>query len=208
MYILHSRYRDSIRAMNKYKKSVERFSSAIPSPAESESKFDTSFEVLCTEIKKPGLRDLLKKVLELQEEAVKELELGLDREELETARDLEKKIARQGGIKDKHSDELLMSAKVVPKQLRLFDDTDALIAALREQHEQTRVIIKNSRELERAEKKIMKKNVRQATVSSSFAIVMLTGNALAGGAFLPVSGAAGLFAVHMAFRDLADDDKE
>jgi len=75
---------------------------------------------------------------------------------------------------------------------------------LREQHIRGKVLITESRKLGRAEKKKMKTNVKQATASTSFAIVMFVGNGLIAPALLSYSGAAGFIALHAAFTKLME----
>ncbi|MBU2079543.1 MAG: hypothetical protein KJ875_15530 [Alphaproteobacteria bacterium] len=204
MYIMDLRFKAAVRASNEYRKSLERFSKGYPSIEEAEIQLDLAFEGLCLELKSPGMRELLESVLNLQEEAVAELELGLNREEMKHAVEIERRISRQAGLKNRTANDVFDQATKVPEQLRLFNDSDALIAALHEHHIRAKLLINKSRKLDRAVKKKMKKNVRQAAASSSFAVIMFVGNFFAFPALLTFSGAAGFIAVHSAWRDLSE----
>lgn len=204
VYIRDARLGRVSRSVAGYTRAVERFSKAIPTVKSSEIEFDRAFNDLMTTLRAPSVRHLLEEIIDCHKEALDEIELGLLREERRQAIGIELDIARQYGIKTRHARAILESPSPSPEQLQLFDDTDALLAAMEALHERRRTLITQSRQMEKRQKKIFKKNVKQATVSSSFAVVMFASNGIVAPALLPISGGAGLFAMHSAFRDLSE----
>jgi len=85
MYILNLQFRAAIRASNKYRKALMRFSRAYPSVEKSEIHLDAAFDALCSELSSAGVRVLLESVLKLHQESVNELQLGLNRDEMSHA---------------------------------------------------------------------------------------------------------------------------